>query len=87
MEIHIHTEKGEQIWVNNTPVEEEEVKEEPLTKRIMDAIDRYEYVEVDRKTAENCFHVSWQEFICALVKICYGGNYKILGRIYKKEEK
>lgn len=69
MEIHIHTEKGEQIWINNTPIEEEEVEEEPLTKRIMDAIDKYEWVDIDKETAENCFHVSWNEFIIAIAEI------------------
>ena len=87
MEIHIHTEKGEQIWINNTPVEEDEVEEEPLTKRIMDAIDKYEYVEVDQETAENCFHVSWREFINAIADLYETESYKIRNTIYKQEEK
>ena len=87
MEIHIHTEKGEQIWINNTSVEEDEVEEEPLTKRIMDAIDKYEYVEIDQETAENCFHVSWREFINAIADLYEAGPYKIRNTIYKKEEK
>ena len=88
MEIHIHTEKGEQIWINNTPVEEDEVEEEPLTKRIMDAIDKYEYVEVDQETAEKCFHVTWKEFINAIEELYSTGNYESRITIfYKKEEK
>ena len=86
MEIHIHTEKGEQIWINNTPIEEE-VEEEPLTKRIMDAIDEYGVVDVDQETAEKCFHVSWQEFVSALGYLYGTGHYKYCTTICKKEEK
>lgn len=87
MEIHIHTEKGEQIWINNTPIEDDEVEEEPLTKRIMDAIDEYGVVDVDRETAENCFHVSWDEFMIAIAEVYDTGKYKFHNTIYKKEEK
>lgn len=87
MEIHIHTEKGEQIWINNTPIEEDKIEEEPLTKRIMDAIDKYEYVEIDQETAEKCFHVSWREFIKAIADLYETGPYQFRNTIYKKEEK
>lgn len=87
MEIHIHTEKGEQIWINNTPVEEDEVEEEPLTKRIMDAIDKYEWVDINKETAENCFHVSFKDLLNALCDITKTGKYFMESRIYKKEEK